>query len=258
MTYYRLGDIKMSKYLIPIVLVAILYFFYRFMPFIYFIMANKKYNSGDIEDALKFYEKAYNSKHSTPTIKIMYSYVLLRQAYTDKAERILKEILSQKISQKDKISAILNLSLVSWKKNDINEAISLLEGLYKDGIKTSVLYQNLGYYLILSGDYNKAIEFNLEAYDYSKDDPSLLDNLAMNYYFLDDYSKALEIYNKLIPMKPQFSTAYYYYAKTLVYFENYTEALDALNKALNCRFSFLSAVSKEDIENEINQIKLLV
>lgn len=247
-----------KAFIILIILAAVFLLVYRNLSIIFLIMANRKYSSGNMEETLKWYEKAYKHKYSSPNTKIMYAYLLLRQGYAQKAEKILKTVMKGKLSEKDKISAVLNLSIVYWKKGNLDEAISLLQKLYDEGYKTTVLYQNLGYYLILKGDYHNALKFNLEAYDYSSDDASLLDNLAMNYYYMGDYDKAIEIYDKFIPKNPSFVSAYYYYGKTLIKQKKYEQALESLKKALDCSFSFITAITKEDVKKEINNIKKLL
>ena len=242
---------------IIVFLVVILYLIYRNLSIIFSLIANRKYAIGNIDESFKWYEKASNSKSCSQNTKMMYAYLLLRQGLIVKSEKILKDVLNQKITQKDRINGILNLSLVSWKKGNLDEAIKLLQELYNENIRTTLIYQNLGYYLILKGDYSEALKFNLEAYEYSNDDASLLDNLAMNYYFAGDYSNALEIYDKLMIMNTNFVTVYYYYAKTLIQLERYGQALESLKQALNCQFSFLSYIKKEDIEREIETIKQL-
>lgn len=238
-------------------LVLIAFAIYRSLSIIFILIANKKYTAEDTAEALRWYKKACTLKYSSPNTKTSYAYILLGQGHIDEAEKILKEVLNGKTNINIRMNAVLNLSLVLWKKGNLDQAIEVLQELYNSNLKNSVLYQNLGYYLILKGDYTKSLDFNLEAYDYNKDDPSILDNLAMNYYFMESYDKALELYLKLIPLNPKFPTAYYFYAKTLIQQEKYKEALEALNTALNCRFSFITAIKKDDIEKEINYIKNL-
>lgn len=234
---------------------ALLFLLYKNLPNIYMLRAARKYVNKNLSGALSLYEKAYKFKHSSPAVKINYAYMLLRQGEVLKAEKILRDLMEKPLNSKDKVSAVLNLSLVLWKKDNLTEAIKLLQELYDSGYKTTVLYQNLGFFYILNGDLEKSLEFNKEAYEYNDTDPSILDNLALNYYLMKDYDKALETYEKLIPMNPSFVSAYYYYGLTLEKKDCYDKALEMLEKALTCPFSYLSAVKKEDVEGEIAKIK---
>ncbi len=236
---------------IALILAGLLYLLYKSLPTIYLIKANRIYFNKEYHKAMPLYEKAYKLKQSTPTVKATYAYILLKHGQLEKAEEILEEVMKLQLSQKDYINAILNLSLVFWKSDRLDEAIALLEKQYNKGYKTTMLYQSLGFFYILRGDLQKSLEFNLEAYDYNASDASILDNICLNYYLLQDFHKALELYEKLIPMNPNFVTAYYYYGLILEKLEKKEEALEMLNRALNCNFSFLSSVRKEEIEKEI-------
>lgn len=244
---------KIILILLPIAFIA--YLVYKNIPILLFIKANKKNSAGKTDEAMKLYAKAYNFKYCKPSLKIMYSYVLIRNGEIDKAEKILNEVPKTKLTPKDEINIALNLSIIMWKKDNLQKAIELLEQLIDKGYTNSTVYQNLGYYLILNGDYTKALEINKEACEYNDTDAALLDNLGINYYFLEDYEKAAEIYNKIMPKNPSFSSAYYYYAKTLKAQGNLEEALAMLNRGLNCNFSYLSVINKDCIENEIQSIK---
>lgn len=239
---------------LALILGGILYITYRNLPTIFMIIGNKKYINKNIDEAMPWYNKSYKFKHAKPMVIINYAYIILKQGNIEKSEDILRNLLKKELSDTDRTNAIINLSLILWKKECLDEAISLLEEIYHNGHKTTLVYQNLGFYYILKGDLDKALNFNLEAYDYSDSDPSILDNLAMNYYLMNYNDKAINIYEKIIPMNPAFVTTYYYYGLTLEKKEKYKEALEMLKKTLNYRFSFLSAVSREAVEKEIKAL----
>lgn len=241
---------------IALMFAALIYFIYSGLPTIYLAKANKSYFNKEYDKALPLYEKAYKLKNSSPTIKSTYAYILLKQGEVLKSEEILKQVMKLPLNQKDYINAVLNLSLVFWKSDRLQEAISLLEEQYNKGFKNTMMYQSLGFFYILSGELQKSLEFNLEAYDYNNSDASILDNLALNYYLLQDYTKALELYEKLLLMNPSFVTAYYYYGLTLEKTQRIDEALEMLRKALQCNFSFISSVKKEQVQQEIDRIEL--
>lgn len=222
---------------------------------IYALKAMKKYTGGNTREALKLYEKAYSSKNASPSIKINYAYLLLREGRAEEALEILNLLLKSPLNEKDKINATLNLSIAFWEKGDLEKAISLLEDLYDNNYKTTILYQNLGLFYVLNGNLEKALQFNLEAYEYNNTDTSILDNLGLNYYMLKDYDKALEIYEKIMPLAPTFATAYYYYGLTLKAKGRFAEALEMFEKALTCPFSLLTPIKKEEVLKEIQEIK---
>jgi tetratricopeptide (TPR) repeat protein len=240
---------------IGLMLATLIYLLYKGLPTIYLFQANKMYFNKEYDKAIPLYEKAYKLKHSTPSVKITYAYILIKHGHIEKSEEVLKEVMKLPLNPKDRTSAVLNLSLVLWKSNRLEDAITLLEEQYSGGYKSTILYQSLGFFYILRGNLQKSLDFNLEAYDYNDSDASILDNLALNYYMLQDFHKALEIYEKLIPMNPTFVTAYYYYGLTLEKLGRTENSLEMLKRALQCNFSFISSVTKEQVEKEIAQIE---
>jgi tetratricopeptide (TPR) repeat protein len=234
---------------------ALIYMIYRNLPTIFMFIGNKKYVSTNINEAMPWYERSYKYKHSKPMVVINYAYVLLKQGNLEKAHSVLNEVMKESLNERDRANAIINLSLILWKKDNLDEAVSILEELYSNGYKNTLLYQNLGFFYILTEDFNKALELNLEAYKYNSTDASILDNLAINYYFIKDYHKAVDIYEKLMLMRPSFVTAYYYYGLALEKQGRIKEAIETLEKALTYRFSFLSAVTREQVEKEIKRLK---
>ena len=251
--------ITLSK-LIAILFIIGYIIYNNFAIIIYYIGSNK-YKKNEIDEAYIYFEKAYKIKNSPMKIKLYYIYYLLLRGDLDKSEKLLKQLSGKKLTSDDEISIKLNMSIVMWKKNNIDEAVDILMDLYKK-YKTTIIYQNLGYFLILQNDYDKALEMNLEAYDYNSSNAGILDNLATNYFMLGEYDKAIKIYEELMLEKPTFPSSYYYYSLTLLHLNKNEEALQNLNQALKCNFTFLSAISKEEIEAKITEvespIKLLV
>jgi len=244
--------IAFSK-LVAILFIIIYLVYINFATIVYYIGSNK-YKRNQIDEAYNYFEKAYKIKGSSMKIKLYYIYYLLLRGDLDKSGKLLKQLSEKKLTSDDEISVKLNMSIVMWKKNNIDEAVDILMKL-NEKYKTTIIYQNLGYFMILQNDYDKALEMNLEAYDYNSSNAGILDNLATNYYMLGEYDKAVKIYEELMLEKPSFPSAYYYYAFTLLKFDKNEEALQNLNQALKCNFTFLSAISKEEIEAKITEIE---
>lgn len=238
------------------ILFIIGYVIYMNLATIIYYIGSNKYKRNQTDEAYNYFEKAYNIKRSSMKIKLYYIYYLLLRGDLDKSEKLLRSLSKKKLNSDDEISIKLNMSIVMWKKNNIDEAIGTLMELYEK-YKTTIIYQNLGYFLILENDYDKALEMNLEAYDYNSTNAGILDNLATSYCMLGEYDKSLKIYEELMLEKPSFPSAYYYYALTLLHLNKTQEALQNLNQALKCNFTFLSAISKEEIESKITEIESL-
>jgi tetratricopeptide (TPR) repeat protein len=223
-------------------------------PIILFYIGNHKLASDKIDEANKYFERACMCFYSPLKIKMSCCYFLLIQGELDKAEQIVESCLDKKLTDDDKLNLEINHSLITWKRNDLDKAIDILMNLYNN-YKTTIIYLNLGYFLILKGDYDKALKFNLEAYEYNTSDGGILDNLAQNYYCMGNHDRAIELYEKLMENTPSFPTAYYHYALALIKKNRFEEALNNLNKALDCKFTFLSVIKKEDIEEKISEVR---
>jgi tetratricopeptide (TPR) repeat protein len=97
----------------------------------------------------------------------------------------------------------------------------------------------------------------LEAYAYNADDLTILDNVALNYYELGQWTLAEETYQKLMLKSPKFAEPYYYYAQTLKQLGKTGEAIEQINLAATKTLSFVTPLTKEQIEQEVLQLRAL-
>jgi len=239
----------------PLIAIAFIFVYMLVIkyPTILYYIGNNRYSQSKFEDANKYFEKMNRCVYAPIKLRVSYAYFLLLQGKVDKSEVLIKTIIKRDMNEADKTNLNINYSLVMWKKNDLDKAIDILKKLYKTS-KNTIIYQNLGYFLILKGDYNAALEFNLEALDYNSSNSGIKDNLAQTYYYLGNYNKAIEIFSEVISEKPTFATPYYYYALTLIKKDNKEKAIEVLKKGLDCKFTPLSITTKEDIEAKIFEV----
>lgn len=235
-------------------LFLIAYLMVYFYPRLMVVLGNLNYSKDRLNKSEGYFKRVYTCFYAPIKHKLSYSYILILQGRLDEAEEVLEVLSNRKIESKELINLKLNQSLICWKKGKLEDAIQILSDTYRD-YKTMIIYQNLGYFLILKGDYQKALEFNLEAYEYDKTNVGILDNLAENYYFMAQYDKALELFENIYKESPSFASPYFYYALTLIQIGKKSEAMDILNKGLECKFSYLSAVQKEEIEAKIKELE---
>jgi len=262
---------KLIKYLLPIAVIIILFFFNPLLGIlgiiayilyvlfmsragIFKLIGSVRYSKSDTDNALKWLKKSYETNKANPHTAIPYAYLLLKAGRLNESEKVFSEILSKKLSSDDRNLAKSNYALLLWKKGNLDEAVNMLEEVCKE-FKTTTVYGSLGYLLILKGDLDRALEFNLEAYDYNDKNPIILDNLGQTYYLRGEQDKAVEIYEKLMPLSPSFPSAYYNYGLVLLKNGDYDKALENMEKALNFKFSPLSAIKKSEIEAKIEEIK---
>lgn len=220
---------------------------------VYTLFGSRNYSLGKTEQALKWFSQAYSTGKALVRSSSSYAYILLKSGETIKAEEILQKLLKDNSTSEDVPYVKSILALAIWKKGDIDTAAAMLEEVIET-YKTTSVYGSLGYLLILKGDLEKALQFNLEAYEYNSTDKIILDNLGQNYYLLGLYDKSREIYEPFVRKAPTFPEPYYNYGLLLVKMGETETALDMMKKALNYKFSYLSSISREEIEAKIQEI----
>lgn len=217
---------------------------------IYTLIGSRNYSLGKIEQALQWFSKAHYSCKAGIRTSVSYAYILLKNADLIKAEEILQKLLKDNPTDENVPYTKSILALALWKKDDLDAATAMLEEVMET-YKTTSVYGSLGYLLILKGDLEKALQFNLEAHEYNSTDKIILDNLGQNYYLLGMYDKAREIYEPLVEKAPTFPEPYYNYGLLLEKLGEPEAALEMMKKSLNCKFSYLSSISKEEVEAKI-------
>ena len=245
---------KMSIwYGIAAVLAYIAIFLYLSRVTVFTVIGGRNYSRGKTEPALKWFKRAYEDKKSGVKPAISYAYLLLKNAELEKSEEILKKLLKDYPNAEEVHSVKSNLALVLWKKGELEAATNMLEEVIAS-YKTTSIYGSLGYLLLLSGDLEKALQFNLEAHEYNSSDKIILDNLGQNYYLLGMYDKSAEIYESLVKKSPAFPEPYYNYGLLLEKQGEPEQALEMMKTALDSKFSYLSSITKEDVEAKIKEL----
>ena len=141
----------------------------------------------------------------------------------------------------------------------LDKAIELMQEAARTG-KTALIYTTLGYYLIerslKTGDFEEALQFNLEAYGYDEDDAGTLDNLGQLYYAMGEREKAYDFFKRAYEAKPTQVPTLYFIAKMNMENGNIEKARQFAEKCLEGNFSALCSISRGDAEKllaEINQ-----
>lgn len=238
------------------ILVYIAYLLFKNRSNLFKYIGGMKYSKGDIDTALAWLKKACESGNPTARTKISYAYLLLKAGKFDESEKVFAGLYKMTLSPDDKNLAKSNEALLIWKKGNLEGAVSILEEVIEE-YKTSAVYGSLGYLLLLKGDLDRALEFNLEAYDYNNLNSIIQDNLGSTYYLREEYDKAEEIYEKLLASNPTFPEAYYNYGLVLLKKDNPKKALEFMEKSLNYKLTFLSTVTRDEIETKIEEVKTL-
>ena len=216
-------------------------------------IAQYKYAFGDAEGGLKLYKIASKIGKMRFEHRVRYAYLTLKEGYIDEANKLFNLIGMDKLKPEERAKLKESHALVAWKRGELADAIEMLEYVHNHYVSTTT-YGSLGYMYIHSGNLNRALEYNLEAYEYNSDNDIIVDNLAFTYLKLGDYENAEKYYMKLFEMEPKFPEGYYEYGKYMIEIKGEKEkGIEFVKKALDCRFSFLSMFSRRDILDYLEQ-----
>lgn len=211
-------------------------------------------NKGDNEGAMKLFEEAYNEGLKEMASLLAYSVLLIRAGEYQKARELLVKIQKYPMNEDNRRQLMVNYASVAYKLGNVEKGIELLERMHQKA-PSGMVYQTLGYLYIEAGDYDKAIAFNTEAYEYDEEDAITLDNLGQTYYRLaNDKVKAREYFEKAIEVKPGQIDTLYFLAKYDIEEGKKDAAKAKLEKALEGRFSPLNYASREKVETALRNL----
>ena len=201
---------------------------------------------GKIKKSLKLFKLADKWGKLSAVNQSVYGFMLLKNGYLDEARTTLSRasMEAKKSDLKNKINMMR--ALVLWKEGNIDAAIESLENISKT-YKTTTLYQDLGLLYVLQKS-EKALPFNLEAYDYNSDNLIIKDNLAEAYMLIGDTENAEKLYESIIEEGAHFPEPYYSYGILLINKGEREKGLNLIKESLGKRFSFLSVMTKSDVE----------
>ena len=216
-------------------------------------IAQYKDGFGNADGALKLY--AFASKFGKMKFdhRVRYAYLTLKEGYVEEANKLFNLIGLDKLKPHERAKLKGSHALVLWKKGEVGEAIEMLEYVHRHYASTTT-YGSLGYMYVHRGNLEKALEYNLEAYEYNNTDDIIVDNLAFTYLKMKDYENAEKYYNELFELSPAFPEGYYEYGKYLIEVKgNKEEGIEYIKKALNGRYSFLSMFTRRDVLDYLEQ-----
>lgn len=214
---------------------------------LYGFMGNLKFQQGQVEESMKWLEKAANRPDCKLPILIVYSFLLLKYGETEKAERLLERAKPMPKSRPMQMNYDINCAMLLWKKGKVDEAVAEFERLNAE-FRNSNIMGSLGYMYIVKGDLDKALEFNRQAYEYNNTNATIVDNLGQTLLLRGEYEEALRVYEELMKLDPKFPDCHYHHGLVLEALDRKEEALAKIREALNYNLSRLSALTREDIE----------
>ncbi|MDC7233706.1 MAG: tetratricopeptide repeat protein [Spirochaetales bacterium] len=238
--------------IVPVLLLGYLAFRFRSLP-LYF-RALKKYEAGENEKALAMLKDAVEAGLSERH-QLTVGYLFLKEGQMDDAERIFTYLIHNPGAKFNAQHARSYNALIHWKSGRLDEAVQELETLLEENYRTTAFYSNLGYFLIEQGKLERALEINLEAQAYDSESPVIQDNLGLCYIKMEKWDKADALYAKLIQKEPAFPDAWYNAALLALHKGETEKAASLLNTALSKKFSYLSTLSREQVEEQISKLK---
>jgi len=218
-------------------------------------IAGKRYQKGDFDGALRDLDRAVTLSPGQTRVRAVYAYMLLKLGHTEKAAEQIKKANELCKIESERNTTKVTQALIFWKQNETDKAIALLEELIKT-YQTTNVYGTLGFLYIEKGDYEKALSFNLEAYDYNNTNTIIVDNLGLSYYLNHEYDKALETYKSLMKLKPTFPEAFYNYARVLEHFGEFEEALYMCRNAQSLKFWNISTITREMVDEAVQRLEV--
>jgi len=231
--------------MVLLILVAL----YNLYPLVCCMKAGKKFNEGDNEGCVHYFEKAYKCHRATPMVILTYAYQLIRMSNTKRAEFILNDLLNskKKLKPNEVLMAKQNLSLVMYKTERFAEAKEIMEDVFSES-QTTGTYGTLGYYKILSDGFADSLVFCEKAYSYNDTDPVIADNLLTVYMGLDRYEDAKAVVDHIMKTdKNKILELFYHAAQIEEKIGDVAAAEHYLGMAKEQNRSFLTTVSEEDI-----------
>ncbi len=219
-----------------------------------YIKALKLIEKGDVKKSFEQYKKMKAKKCDMAAVAT-YGYHLLNLDEKEKAKEVFESIDKSLITEKNELAVNMNLGLFYWLTGKKNEAIELTAKTLEK-FKTTNLYINLGYFLTLDGQLERALEVCLEGYEFSPENRAILDNLGFTYLKMGEFEKAEEIYEKLFKgVSPSFPECYYNYGLLKKAKGEFDEAKELFEDALKQQFSPLISLKETDVLKELELCK---
>ena len=216
--------------------------------------AASKLSKGDTEGAMRLYKEAIDEGLQDVRYILTYVVLLIRAGRYQEARDLLVKIQRYPMADNLRCQLYVDYASCVYKMGELQKGIELLERQHAKQ-PSGLVYETLGYLYVEAGDYEKALAFNTEAYDYDDEDSITLDNLAQTYYRLgNDKAKAREFFQKAIELKPTQIDTLYFLAQYDIEEGNKDAAREKLEKALKGRFSPLNYATREMVQASLDSL----
>ena len=200
-------------------------------------------------EAAAYYERALELGCARASYLMAYGVLLLRFRDYEKAKGIFLKCQGLKdLSKADRKQLRINFAVAQWKLGALDSAIEQLTIAAQDG-KNTMIYGSLGYMLIerakRTGEFDEAVSFNQEAYEYDEEDAVVLDNLGQLKLAMGERDEAKAYFLRAHEIKPRQVDTLYYLALLTLEDGDRERARELLSTALKGNYSALSTVTEE-------------
>ena len=216
--------------------------------------AAKKLAKGDTEGAMQLYQEAISEGLQDARQILTYTVLLIRAGRFQEARDLLVKIQKYPMSDDSRRQLFVNYASCVYKMGELQKGIDLLERQHAKQ-PSGLVYETLGYLYVEAGDYEKALAYNTEAYEYDDEDSITLDNLAQTYYRLgNDKETAKTYFEKALELRPTQIDTLYFLAQYDKEAGDKAAAREKLEKAAQGRFSPLNYATREMVQRELDSL----
>ncbi len=233
-----------------LLILGIILLFFTNRANIMMYLGYSQYNKNNFAKGLKLMKSAHLSSAGTMNNSYHYAYMLLREGRCEDAKSAIRyAMLRGNLKDSEKYRGKEILSLIHYRLGDYAQATEIMQTVFEH-YKSSNVYGSLGYYKILAKAPD-AESFALEAYDYNKDDKVILDNLVQLYLNMGELEKAKKYSDEAIAAQFTGIETFYHAALVEKHLGNKKAAIDNFKKALSFTPTFLTTVTTEEIQRQL-------
>lgn len=242
---------------LAIILFLVLFLLYLIITKKHYIKVFKGMKAYKLEDyttALEYYRDSAMSTWANGTIITNYLICELKYGKPSIAKEYVNENLKTKtVKPHEIINLEVTKSIVNWKTNSKEEAITSLKNLLASN-KNTYIYETLTSLLLGSSKFEEAKSYINEAMEFNPDNNIIKSNYAEICYKFEKFDEAKKYFDTLIDENVRFIEPYYYTALIESKNGNFEKSIDLLRKAQGLNESLVSLISQADVEQALNSV----
>lgn len=229
---------------------ALIYLIVHNLAALYALLGSRAYADGNTDKAIRLYKRAIATGRASGSVRNNYAMLLLRTGNPQAAETEFDAVVCGKCyTAEDKLAAKQYRCMAYLKQGQTETAYSEAKELFAE-VKNTLTYGIMGYISqLVEVDDKELLDLCTEAYDYNSDDRDIVDNLVVASIRNNRLEYASELAATLREKHPTFVEAFYHSALIEAKLGNKAKAKEYLAHIPECRRSYLTTVSEEEIAN---------